>query len=222
MKIAFYTCNINNYDTPKVHYGLEGIDFYYISNDKENQYYERQFYTDIVEEDKVRTARFFKILPHKFNFLKSYDISVWIDSSIVVKKNPIEFIEKHIKNNTIALSKHRDGADVRHEFEICKRLHFKEKERIDKQEKKYEHDNFNLSIPKVETGILIRRHNDEQIKKAMELWWKQIYEFSKRDQLSFNYAMWKTNTNYNMFEEIRSKEWNNFFTLEPHRGFHRA
>jgi hypothetical protein len=41
------------------------------------------------------------------------------------------------------------------------------------------------------TTCLIRKHNDK-ILKLQNIWWQQISQFSRRDQLSFNYSLWKT------------------------------
>ena len=45
----------------------------------------------------------------------------------------------------------------------------------------------------------------------MEKWWEMILNYSKRDQLSFNYIMWKYPTEYSMlqWDDIDNKyfEW---------------
>jgi len=49
------------------------------------------------------------------------------------------------------------------------------------------------------TMQLLRRHNEVDCIKAMERWWQEIKYNSKRDQLSFNYTMWKTEMTFNYF-----------------------
>jgi hypothetical protein len=41
-----------------------------------------------------------------------------------------------------------------------------------------------------ENNILLRKHN--AIKPTLDLWWSMVEKYSKRDQLSLMYAMWKT------------------------------
>jgi len=43
----------------------------------------------------------------------------------------------------------------------------------------------------VATGLVIRRHTDE-IVRFNEIWWALMSRFTARDQLSFNFARWKT------------------------------
>ena len=40
-------------------------------------------------------------------------------------------------------------------------------------------------------GVLIRKHNDPDIIKMNEMWWQEIQNGSRRDQLSAPYVAWK-------------------------------
>ena len=42
-----------------------------------------------------------------------------------------------------------------------------------------------------ETNLIYRKHNLPEIINLMEEWWYFIENYSKRDQLSFPYIMWK-------------------------------
>ena len=42
-----------------------------------------------------------------------------------------------------------------------------------------------------ETNLIIRQHNNQICKRIMEDWWSEIDKFTKRDQLSFTYVLWK-------------------------------
>ena len=45
------------------------------------------------------------------------------------------------------------------------------------------------------------KHNQKDVIKAMEMWWDEIENGSRRDQLSFNYAAWKTKTGFNWIKQ---------------------
>ena len=62
---------------------------------------------------------------------------------------------------------------------------------IDKQMEAYKKEGMPLKFGLPQSGIIIRKHNDEKCKKLMEAWWQEIKNHSKRDQLSFTYALWK-------------------------------
>ena len=43
----------------------------------------------------------------------------------------------------------------------------------------------------VQSNIIVRRHNSENCIRLMEQWRNELYNGSHRDQLSFNYVLWK-------------------------------
>ena len=48
-----------------------------------------------------------------------------------------------------------------------------------------------------ETNIMYRNHKSDKIISIMEEWWKFIENYSKRDQLSLSYVLWKNNMQLN-------------------------
>lgn len=42
-----------------------------------------------------------------------------------------------------------------------------------------------------ENNILYRRHNEPALVRVMEDWWYFLENYSRRDQLSFVYVLWK-------------------------------
>ena len=67
------------------------------------------------------------------------------------------------------------------------------------------------------TMQLLRRHNEKDCIKAMEQWWEEIKYGSKRDQLSFNYSLWKTNMSFNYFKgDSRNNKY--FLNTGKHKG----
>ena len=57
---------------------------------------------------------------------------------------------------------------------------------------KYQKEKFPDNNGLVDNSLIIRKHNEKKNIFLMEEWWKEIKNYSHRDQLSFNYAMWKT------------------------------
>jgi hypothetical protein len=39
--------------------------------------------------------------------------------------------------------------------------------------------------------LIVRDHDHPALPLAMSLWWSQLFEFTKRDQMSLSYALWK-------------------------------
>ena len=78
-----------------------------------------------------------------------------------------------------------------------------------------------------ETGVMYRKHGDSRVKATDTLWWKCIESHSKRDQLSFNYALWRNHLCCEYFlskgENVRNSECfsytlhNNYAVVTPNK-----
>ncbi len=222
MKIVVYTANIGGYDTlndPKVI--TEGVDYICFSDmDIKSSVWKIRKCLPLYE-DNTRTARKYKVLPHRF--LSEYDVSIWVDSNLLIIGNSIDFINKNLKSN-LAIFDHINCYDKRNCI-------YQEAEAIfslGKQNGKYKDDpnviskqmNYYMSNGYignnglVSSGIIIRKHNSSDVKECMENWWNQIKLFSKRDQLSFNYCAHQTKLKFDYInDDIRN---NNFSVLIPH------
>ena len=62
---------------------------------------------------------------------------------------------------------------------------------------------------------ILRRHNSEDVRRAMEYWWNELKNNSRRDQLSFNYSAWKNKLDF-IYIEGDSRD-NKYFLHTPHK-----
>ena len=56
----------------------------------------------------------------------------------------------------------------------------------------YQKEGYNYDNGLIESTVYIKRPKDKTVKETMDLWYKMIKSYSKRDQLSFNYCIYKT------------------------------
>ncbi|MDO8183824.1 MAG: DUF616 domain-containing protein [bacterium] len=161
---------------------------------------------EMFNNDPVRSARRYKILPHLW--FPDYDYSVWIDGNIVVKGDVNELIAKYLSNANMAIYDHQltigdprgsvydEAAAILKMNELGK---YKDNgEKIKAQMAGYRVENFpNETAGLISSMELVRRHNEEDVKTAMEAWWAEVRDQSRRDQLSFNYVAWKTGLKFN-------------------------
>lgn len=135
----------------------------------------------------VKKQRNIKINPHLY--LKNYDISIWLDGNVEILDNPLDLIDE---DNYIYIPQHPVRETIKQEAEICIRIGKDTAENIDKQMRFYAKEKFPDNTGLVQSNIIIRKHNDKRCIKLMEVWWNTLSKYSHRDQLSFNYAVWKT------------------------------
>ena len=154
----------------------------------------REIPSNIKYLSQVKQQRYIKLHPHIL--FPEYDFSLWVDANITIKQNINKFVEDNCKNEDIVLfiGEHPNRKCIYREAITCKAMKKDKDEIIDKQMEKYRNEGFpeNYGLP--QSCIIFRYHNEPSCIKLMETWWKEIDKHSHRDQLSFNYALWKSPT----------------------------
>jgi hypothetical protein len=135
-----------------------------------------------------------KTLPH--HYFSDYNHSVWVDANCAITGKLKPFVSDILDDIDVAVPKHHSRNCIYKEAKVCmeKGLTQSEKTRelMDKYNEKGFPENYGLS----ETGVLVRNHQNPNVKEAMETWWSEYRTGPERDQLSFDYALWKTDLDY--------------------------
>ena len=141
----------------------------------------------------VKQQRGVKILAHRY--LPDYDISVWVDGAVQVKGNIKEYLKSLDFNSfSVFIPEHPVRKCIYAEKDACvkiRKIKGDEVSLADKQMKRYKDEGFPANYGLVQTNVMMRKHNDQYSKDLMEKWWSELKDYSHRDQLSFNYALWK-------------------------------
>ena len=147
-------------------------------------------YTILGIRDPQLLARFIKTHPHLL--LKNYELSIWIDGNANILCNDLKnkFIPL-LSDEYILMKAHRVLKDVYAEGRECTLLKKDSKNILEKMMNLFRIEQFTDSGAHVETGVILRKHNDEECIFMMERWWEMILKYSIRDQMSFNYVFWK-------------------------------
>lgn len=194
-KGVIYTCVSGNYDSLR-DYLVVSKDWDYVcfSNTVKSGVYNRSWKIlplGFSSLDDVRNARWHKINPHKI--LKKYRFSVWIDANIdVVDKKFYQELDKHVSGNELfATMKHPERNCIYDEAKVIIDEKIDVPEIVEKQVTQLKKLNYPKQNGLIVSSILFRQHNDNKVSKVMEEWWSWVRDFSRRDQLSLNYALWK-------------------------------
>lgn len=195
-KTVIYTAITGNYDdihTPSV----IDPDFDYIcftdNPDLKSNFWQIRYMEDL-DLDEIRKARRYKILPHRY--LLEYDYSIWIDGNFDIIGDIKRYINENSKNHKLLAIKHEMRNCVYEEGVSCLDLQKDSIDLINAQLKKYRDEGYPEHNGLIASGILFRNHHDPDVIKVMEDWYDEIINYSRRDQLSFNYACWKNNFKY--------------------------
>lgn len=214
-KLVVYTALFGNYDDliePKEKF--EGCDFVCFTDQKHltSDIWEIR----LIEESDLppnMMNRKYKILPHLF--LSEYEWSLYVDANILIKKNPNILANKYLNDYDIAIPKHfaRDCI-YKESIEVVKAKKAKEEDVL-MQVGIYRSNNFPKNYGLTENNIIFRNHNNKNIIELMKQWWSELNLFTKRDQLSLMYLIWKNNNNLKLMNEnARGGE---YFRIKLHR-----
>lgn len=229
-QIAVYTAIFGEYD--KLHEPVvvpEGVDFVCFTDVPLQSTVWQVRTVAAAHQDPTRNARMYKVLPHRY--LGSYEASIWVDGNIKIRGDVGQFAEKYLNKHDMVVydhahAKHRDrekSPNPRHSvfeelealLELARRGRVKDDPELMRQQiDRYKVEGYKEGKVAL-TNTLLRRHNQPLVKEAMELWWTEIKNGSKRDQLSFPYILWKTGLQVHWIED-NARE-NEYFIVEPHR-----
>lgn len=199
-KKVIYTCITGDYDDLKNHSFVNNEwDYVCFTDDlkiknKENSIWEiRQI--KYSEMDDVRNQRWHKLHPHVL--FPEYEESLWVDANIdIINGGVFDDIEKiKEKNEKIAITKHPARNCLYDELEACLAIHKDNEDLMKRQIELIKKDDFPKDFGLFETNFIYRKHLDEKIIKIMGDWWHWIKNYSRRDQLSLTYVLWKNNFN---------------------------
>ena len=190
--IAIYTCVTGGYEFPTDGFEKrDGYD-YYLFCDKILPVKSWKLmiprFSDDPKLTDVKKQRMVKTHPHWV--LPDYDITVWIDANTEIDQKLYDYIEQN-KANDITFKNHPDRDCIYDELKECV---FWKKESVNNGQflfTKYMNEGFPKHIGLYETNIIISHPKIKSVIMLYDAWWKQIYTYSHRDQLSLNYVIWK-------------------------------
>lgn len=227
--ITVYTSIFGGYDGLLPQKRLTGIDYICFADRavKASPWQVRRVQPD--NPDPVRSAKRYKILPHRF--FPDHEYSIWIDGNYLVVGKVAEVIGTYLEESPMAVFDHNQTEGDRRsciykEFDsIMKQGEregtFKDDPAVmERQIGRYRSEGYPANNGLIFASVLIRRHNDPDVVKTMEHWWREIEKGSRRDQLSFNYVAWKEKFRYAVIDgNIRDNRW--FYQIGAHRPDYR-
>ena len=147
-----------------------------------------------------------------YNWVGEYDVHVYKDANIIIKCDLDDFLSLK-EDYPILIFKHWQRNCIYKEAREVINLRRGNAIDIGIQVSNYLSEGYPHDNGLVECGIMIRENNDEN-KRFSEAWWNELNKHTTRDQLSFNYILWKNPINMKITEsQLRN---NNMFLLRTH------
>jgi hypothetical protein len=135
----------------------------------------------------------------------------------MIKRPVTPFVSQYLvkEGSMFAIPKHPDRICVYEEASAVKRMNKDLSHVVDSQMARYRKQGYPKNWGLVQSGLIIRK-NTEDVSYFCNLWWEEIQRGSKRDQLSFNYVLWRYTIPVRV---INPSEFGGlYFHLYSHRG----
>ena len=173
-----------------------------------------EVYSEQIMVDHKKSSLFYKSITPDFD---KYEYSIWMDGNTSLKVDPEYLIEKYLKNASIACLKHPERDCIYDEACVCQTLNLDQPDTIEDQMNRYRKDKYPENNGLSCTTYILRRHTGK-VEEFNRLWWEEICKGSRRDQLSFDYALWKMEMKANWFEvdNFDSHKINPYFNYVNH------
>lgn len=146
--------------------------------------------------DNIRLARRHKILCEEY--VGDYDYSIWVDGKIRITGDMKCLIGLYHLEAPLLCVPHYERDCLYEEAAMCKQMGKSSAEAIDKQMSKYKKEGYPAHNGLVDTCVLFRAHKNTGLNNMLALWWDEVKNETPRDQLSFNYACYKANFDYDL------------------------
>jgi hypothetical protein len=201
MKIVIYTSLTGNYDKLKQPVVVDP-NFTYIcfSNDFEEKKIGIWEIRKIPYEsnDLQRLSRYPKMHPHVL--LKDFDYSVYIDANIQIKGPALYKGVKKVINENVSLAG-MPHLEIDCAYEEGLRAIISRRERdiicVFKELKFLRKSRFPFHWGMYEANVIFRNHHNIDVISQCELWWFCVLNYSRRDQISYTYTLWKNKIPFN-------------------------
>lgn len=199
-KICVYTCITGNYDNLiEIEQVESNIDYICFTNNKylTSDTWSVKFINE--DLDNLSLARKVKILGYKY--LEEYDILIWIDGAINIEQPITDFLNKccDLKKFDMIAFKHKYRNCIYDEINECVRLNKENIYNASNLEQFLEKNKYPKHNGLIESTVLVRKNNSS-VNKLMDEWFNMLLMYSRRDQLSFNYCLWKNPIKINFLD----------------------
>ncbi len=189
--ITVYTSLVGDRDNLLENQVPEGVNFK-VFRDKYDKF-----------KDPRRNSRIQKILAHQYI---DSEYSIYMDANIRMLADPKALIEKYLKDCDIAVWKHPNRDCLYDEAIQCAKLGLDDVETIIEQAKSYEDKGFAKHKGLGECNVIFRRHTPK-VEEFNNAWWSEYCRHSRRDQISFPFAVDKVGIDVRYIPD--------FFIIDP-------
>lgn len=142
--------------------------------------------------------------------MPDYEYTIMHGGNAQLKLSPEEMIKFLPPDVDMACCKHHHRSTVWQEAEAVIRMHKDTRDKVEPQMDRYRAEGF--PGDDLSACIILVRRNTPRMAEFETMWWNEVKNGSVRDQLSFDYCLWKLK-----FQVVKLPgTWHNYLNLQKH------
>jgi hypothetical protein len=193
VEFVFYTAILNSYDQlPNFVHWDDNVRYICFTNgplDAGNSKWELVYIPSYFKDPKI-TSGFFKANSH---ILFGADvISLWVDGNLRNINVTAASAVKMVAHSPVAALPLRERTKVSEEIDVVVSLGLEHPSSAGRLRQMFRTDGFPDDQPLAATMMLVRDHRSAALRRANGAWWSLISSGIRRDQLTFNFALWRS------------------------------
>jgi len=209
---CIYTCLNGDYDVLKEFNNETDINFYCFT-DKEynNKNWKYIFFNE--EKTSFLNSRKPKIMP--YNYLKNYKYSLYLDANYYLKDfnhDKLKILEDLLNKNCIFYN-HPEVKYLRDEILRIYILKSEYRTSLENIFKNSRYKEFFNEDQMIEASFILRKHDDQNLIKCMNIWWEYVKKYNLRDQVFLNNAIKESKLEFNLIENKYGDSRENFLSI---------
>lgn len=156
--------------------------------------------------DPARASRRAKLMPHRW--FPEARWSIWLDNKSRLKANPdaiVAALEAQSDAAFFAFPHFRRDC-VYHELQTCWENGLDDYAALRERERTYRAEGMPAHAGLIEGHFIARRHNEPAVIRFGERWFEHVLRYSRRDQISFPYLVWKTSFRFDFITGLDRRE----------------
>lgn len=125
--------------------------------------------------------------------LGSARVTIWHDAAFQLMSDPLALVKEHLADRDMLAFRHPHRSQIEDEAAVIARLGYAPADVLQAQIATYRAEGFPVRDVITSTGFCIRRMTDPVIEFGAR-WWGEVERWSWRDQMSVDYALWRSPT----------------------------
>ena len=139
--------------------------------------------------DNTKNNRWHKLNPHLL--FPEYKKSLYLDGNLRILTSYYSSLVGKAKS-TFLFPEHVFNCIYEH-LDLIEKVNKETKENLNRLRDKYEKEKMPRKWGLTENNMIFRKHHDPEVISLMEQWWHMVENYSRRDQASLMYILWKNN-----------------------------